>query len=531
MDWKLLCFLVFFLNVKLAIKIPTIAIIYLLQFDFKFGFTFKNPRLSLFYPFIILIAIFNWLIGGYYSNLNYNLVFINGIFFWILCLLAMQQVKLFIEKNDVEIIHQTIIAFFILNAILSFFNLASIVIETGTINPYTYQGQYQKYFINTGDYIKGLTFDTSSTNAILNAFGVVYFLTKKNTIMLLLCMITMLATGSNCVNIILLFLLLILFIFKSNRNQKSLILICLMFVLLFMTKISPQNYEYIYETIKNTLHIKPEINKQNKERLYKPITLMPDSLLTTEEIKLKIAYKYIDSIYYLKHKANKSLSDEIAYKGRIVIPEPDINTQPYQHIIDTNNYQKHLLAFISTHKNNLPLSSKSDAPQLLGKITSWLQTLHFLAQHPLKAITGNGIGNFSSKLAFRASGLGFAGGYPEKYTYINPDFLSNHLDVYLNYFSKKTDLHSLTNSPNSVYDQLISEYGILGLIIFVIWYVGYFLKHYKILTYGLPILFMTMAFLLMEYWFEQLSILLFFELLLLLDIKENSSKIVLGYAH
>ena len=29
--------------------------------------------------------------------------------------------------------------------------------ETGTLNPYTYQGDYQKYFINTGDYIKGIT--------------------------------------------------------------------------------------------------------------------------------------------------------------------------------------------------------------------------------------------------------------------------------------------------------------------------------------------------------------------------------------
>ena len=41
-DWKLLVFLLLFLNVKLAIKIPAIALIYILQFDFKFGFRFKN---------------------------------------------------------------------------------------------------------------------------------------------------------------------------------------------------------------------------------------------------------------------------------------------------------------------------------------------------------------------------------------------------------------------------------------------------------------------------------------------------------
>jgi hypothetical protein len=143
---------------------------------------------------------------------------------------------------------------------------------------------------------------------------------------------------------------------------------------------------------------------------------------------------------------------------------------------------------------------------------------------------GDGAGNFSSKLAFRASGLGFAGGYLQKHIYIDPDFLSNHLDIYLNYFSKKTDLHSLGNSPNSVYDQLLAEYGLLGFIAFLIYYVGYFLKHYKSLTYGLPILMIVLGLFFIEYWFEQLSILVFFELLLLLNIKENSPQTVLKYA-
>jgi hypothetical protein len=41
-DWKLLVLLVLFLNVKLAIKIPAIALVYLLQFDFKFGFKLRT---------------------------------------------------------------------------------------------------------------------------------------------------------------------------------------------------------------------------------------------------------------------------------------------------------------------------------------------------------------------------------------------------------------------------------------------------------------------------------------------------------
>ena len=73
-----------------------------------------------------------------------------------------------------------------------------------------------------------------------------------------------------------------------------------------------------------------------------------------------------------------------------------------------------------------------------------------------------GIGNFSSKLAFKATGLNIAGGFPQKFTYMNSAFISNHLDLYLYYFTKEDGLHSITNNPNSVYDQLISGVWIIG---------------------------------------------------------------------
>eukprot|EP01039_Chlorochromonas_danica_P015397 gene15397-18091_t len=45
------------------------------------------------------------------------------------------------------------------------------MIDAHAINPFRYQGQYQKYFLGTGDYIKGVTFDISTTNAVINAFA------------------------------------------------------------------------------------------------------------------------------------------------------------------------------------------------------------------------------------------------------------------------------------------------------------------------------------------------------------------------
>jgi len=154
-DWKLLLFLILFLNVKLAVKVPAIIIIYILQFNFKFGFSFKNSRLPLFYLLIIAIAVIGLIVNKNYDNPDYLLVFLTGMVFWGLCLLSVHQVKLSVENNNVEIIDRTILFFFAINAILSFYNIAHIIWETGAINPYRYQGEYQKYFIGTGDIYTG----------------------------------------------------------------------------------------------------------------------------------------------------------------------------------------------------------------------------------------------------------------------------------------------------------------------------------------------------------------------------------------
>ena len=537
-DWKLLLFLILFMDVKLAVKVAAIILIYLLQFDFKFGFNFKNSRLPLFYLCAIGIAVVDWLIGRNFA-LNYDLVLATGIGFWLLCILAMHQVKLSVNRHDTETIYRTIIIFFLLNAAVSLLNIGVIIYQTGHLNPYTYQGQYQKYFIGTGDYIKGLTFDTSTTNAVLNAFGVIYFLNKKNAAMMLLCMAVMLLTGSNFMDMLLLGILAVIFIFKSTRDQKSLIAICAMFVVLFMVKVSPQNYMYVHETIKNTFFPQPIIAKAPEKPL-PYITERSDDTLTPEERKEKAARGFLDSVFRARNPQPQLVVKTRPVKdttvktstGRIIIPVANINSMPYQHVAETTAYQHQLLSFIQLHKANLPTAGLDNyTPHLPGKAIGTMQTISFLGSHPLKLVTGDGIGNFSSKLAFRVSGLGFAGGYPQKFAYTSPDFLRNHLDLYLDFFSKKTDFHSLTNNPGSVYDQLLAEYGLIGVFCFITWYLGYFLKHYKKLSYGIPILVILLAVFAIDYWFEQLSVLLFFELLLLLDIKENTSKYQTAYAN
>lgn len=518
-DWKLLVFLLLFLNVKLVVKIAAIILIYILQADFKFGFRLRNSRLPLFYLFIIGIGALDYFIIPGAKSVNYSIVVITGIGFWLLCILAIHQVKLSVELHDTKVIQKTISIFFIINAIVSLGTLLIIVIKTGAINPYLYQGQYQLYFIGTGDYIKGISFDTSTTNAVLNAFGVIYFLNHKKTFMTFLCMIVLLLTGSNITDVILCVALLFVFIFQSDRYQKSLIVICLFFFVVFMAKISPQNNQYLATTLRNFFNEPSGHVSMNAVA----IEDRADSTLTPEEKKQKVATLYLDSVSALSRKKMAFINNITAtHSLKYTIPAADINGPKFQHKSFTTHVEENMYQFINVHAGLLLMSSDTSFRiRPPGKIIAWRQTYNYLSKHPTQAIAGSGIGNFSSKLAFKTSGLKIAGSWPSKYKYINSSFLQNHLDTYLFYFSKADGYHSSINSPASVYDQLITEYGLAGLVVYLFFYVGFFLKNFRLISFGIPLIIILSGIFFFDYWFEQLSIVLFFELLMFLNLKER----------
>ncbi|OCX50240.1 hypothetical protein BEL04_23305 [Mucilaginibacter sp. PPCGB 2223] len=518
-DWKLLVFLVLFLNIKLEAKVLAIVFAYLLQFDFKFGFALKNSRLPLFYLVIIPIAVLGLVISQSYQNPNYWLVFLTGIGFWGLSILAVHQVKLMVEQNDTETIHRTISLFFILNALVSIVNLLLIIWQIKDVNPYTFKGLHQLYFVNTGDNIKGLTFDISSTNGALNVLGVIYFLVKKQPVMLLVCMVTLLLTTSNLITAVLLFVLAAIYAFNSNRDQKSLIVICAMLFVVFMFKISPQNIRYVNEQAERAMHI--PVDTSFRLDTVRPITSRPDSTLNFEEMREKFATLYLDSLNRATTRqkpVKTTIPEKVTIKPRWKYAyefRPAWVIEPEKQI---------LLNFIAAHPSQLPLSShKKYVAGFPGKLTGLIQSVLILYHNPAEMLTGMGIGNFSSKIAFRASGLGLRGKYPEKYTYISPAFLSNHLDLYMNFFSRDLGLHSITNNPSSVYDQLLSEYGLLGLLALITGYLWFFARNYRVLTYGIPLLFVIGTFFFIDYWFEQLSVVVMFELMMFLNIKENQT--------
>jgi hypothetical protein len=529
-DWNLLIFLLLFLHVKLAVKLAALVFIYWRRFDLSFKFSLKQPGLPFFYPAMIGIALVNFLVYGLFRDSHYSFLLLTGIIFWIMCILALHQVTLSVTQSSLEKLHNALLVFFVINAVASIVNIFSIIAEIGELNPYRYQGNYQKYFIGTGDYIRGITFDTSTTNAILNAFGLVYFLLRKKMVLSIICMLVLLLTCSNFTNLLIIACLVFLFIFRTNRDQKSIIMVQLSLVAVFMINVTPQNNTYSRYIIDKTVGVKEIITKKSTKEI--PITQKPDSVLSKGERKTKFAQLYLDSLARLSlletNKIHQKTDSQVYFKP--VVFKINIHAPEYQHRQDSSEARLQAIAYLNLiEKQAEAKSQKIDTVLRInhppGKLTAFKELYGFMKTHPIKLAIGNGMGRFSSKLAFRATGLKIAGGYPAAYTYVDEDFKNNHLSVYLNYFGRDSGMHSIANSPNSFYGQLLGEYGLVGVVCFVMLYVLFFAKGFTRLTYGLPVLIIMAGALVTEYWFEQLSVVVMFELLILLNRKELTLRI------
>ena len=530
-DWRLLLLLVLVLNVKLFVKVLAIALFTWMYRGSLFQKNNNRPIYTWFYVCMIVITLVNCLLNIPSLSLNYFFVALAGAGIWVLCGLVALLLIQFVQKNTIETLHATVSLFFIINALIGIGQLLFISLDTEHLNPYTYQGLQQKYFISTGDFITGISFDVATTNALINAMAIIYFLVRNRMASVLLCMAALLLSVSNFTNIVLLILFIYLFTFRSTRNQKSIIVVCLFMLVIFMVKISPQNNRYVKEVYARITGTKKAATEAPKQET--PLKDRPDSLLSGEEKKQKKALFYLDSMALASLiSGDNALYSPLTNQGiahtrmrsKPSLPREDIHSAPFQCLKDTTPVQKTLLAFASFSMTSFDtVLSHTKSRTLPGKLMAYKQTFSFLAQRPRYLLTGTGTGNFSSKLAFRATGLQIAGGYPKRFVYISNHFLDNHLGLYLDYFSKDAELHSLTNSPDSVYDQLLSEYGLLGLLAFFFFYVRYFLKGATRNAATIPIIGIMAAAFCMGYWYEQLSIVIIFELLLLINKKETAN--------
>jgi hypothetical protein len=189
------------------------------------------------------------------------------------------------------------------------------------------------------------------------------------------------------------------------------------------------------------------------------------------------------------------------------------------HVLEeTKLHDKYVTIFNSYYGDTIRGLDHAYYDKYPGKLISYIETVNSVKQDPLHLVVGFGAGNFSSKLAFKATNIAIAGKYIEKFKYVSPEFRDHHLKITLRYYLKPISEHSMINFPNSVFNQLLGEYGIIGLILFFLFYVWFFLKHFRRLSVGRILLFMCLAFLLTDYWFESFNILIIFELMMFIDL-------------
>jgi len=534
-NWTLLLFLVLLLNVKLIVKLAAFLIIAVSQYrQVSFKEIFRQKQLY-FYFSLIGIGIINYIIQPKSSGINQALSAAFGVSLWVICLAAGYYLFRIVQKEEKEKVHNTVTFFFILHIGAVFLNLLLIMIECGSINPYTYKGFNQKYYISAGDFISGITFDSPVTTAMISAIALLYFLYRRYFFLSLAATVSMLIIASNLTNIFLVLVLLIIFIFQTNKLQKSLIIVQLCLLVIFTAKISPQNNEYAGRFAYKMLGMTYDLPK--KIASLDLLKASPDSLLTTTEIRKKIAVLYLDSLS--SEKAHNSIVHAGPVAGDHSIATDKITLSKDSQAINNSFYKYReteiVLAKMGKFNDfilkNYPASGRDSLQKLYdwnkpGKWIAIKQIINFFKTHPGKLLLGAGTGNFSSRVAFKTTSLGIAGAYPAKFRYIHPWFHNNHLFLYTYYHSQAQPKHAAENTPDSTYGQLLSEYGIAGLLLFLLLYIGYFLRHLRKLTFGLPVMLLLLAAFFTEYWFEQLSLVILFELLLFVDMKSPDQKLI-----
>lgn len=480
----LLIFLVLIFNVKFVIKLFAILLLVPYFKDLKHIFSWKNARIPFFYLFIIILEAFKYAAVTMDFSLNYTLVFCFGILQWSVSLLAIYYLRLTIDRNNPAIIHNTIKAFFLLNFLVSLFFLAILLFYPSLLSYWGFGENISFQHSSAGDTILGITFDNSTVNATLNSIGLIYFLYKREYLFSLICIAVIVLCTSNVTLVLIMATLGLMVLTVRSKILRFHTLIAICTCLLFFFLISPYNRQYIrnyfiqlYILNKNTdiptvATVDSTITDSNGIIVQVP-TIMPDT-----------AYKFDNTRF------RKSLTNLLTLRQ-----------------VDSDIPELYL--------------TNDDFERKPGKLISFFQTYNYLKSDFDHLVFGSGMGRFSSKLAFRVAGEQNFGGYPKRYQYVSPEMEKNHLRTFLYYFRSDASKHSVMNYPTAVYNQL-GEYGLSGALVFIFFYLGFFIKRFRQLTYGRYLIVALLAFFFMEYWFEMYSLVICFELFMLLNIKENS---------
>lgn len=532
---------------KLYIKVAA-ALLYLIYLLYK-KVPFNRPTsLQWFYLAIAGVGICSSVINDSFYQPQYSFGFYFGLLQWIIAFAISYLLFVTITVSKPDVILKTVKVFFGVNAAISLVTLVVLFIQVGFHVPY-WLVTNMKYGVSTGDYIKGIFNDTSVTNAAINALAAVYFLRHKEFFWATLCTLVMLLCTSNTTVVLMALVLVAILVLNKELSVKKYTAAILFLMLILYPVLTPQNIRYIevvYEREKKDNYNIGLSKIEEKEFTNIGITYEKDffakktsSPFNSEyldgQIKASTYYPYKEDVtkpvftpgyYYLTSKNYKiglRNSELVNVSGELIAmreksdkemevdnTEMEIKDVPLSPFV----VQEALASWYKVPKGKSPLAN-SNMP---GKFFTHIQTLYFLNSNLTNLLFGAGIGNFSSKLAIRMTGLGLQGSFPENSVYISKDFLQYHFYTILYYLSRHAAEHSVLNMPNSTYNQLIGEYGLIGFLVFFVLYVGYLWRKRNASKVGIYIALIMLMFLSVEYWFELLSLAIVFELFFMNEV-------------
>lgn len=506
-DWLLLVFLLLFTNqAVLTLKLFGLVFIYLFRFNFKFGIT--KDRLPKFYVLILALSLITFLFITKEFTGEYIAAFIVGNLFWVFSLLAAHQVKLSVERNGHESVYETMKVFTIINFIFCIYQLVSIMIITGTPNPYNENIPFP-YGMSTGDNIYGAFLQNSYYNNMVSAILAIYFIIKRNAVFTLLAVTCLVLIFGNFGTIIFISILAGLFLvgivaaILQNSNgafsrwikqmsPKGLFALYIPALVLFIGIMyyiaSPKNLGYIVDKVKDKIFSV----KSNDEKNY-------STLINNQKL---VPLAFDPNSDYLEKR-------EDSLVGNTKVKSFDVKAD----FTEKNASAKEKL-------------TKTYIEKLQGKNLSVLETTAFLKSSGSALLFGAGTTRFSSLIAQKMSGYDssriFMNVLPK---YVAKPYEENHMMIIkVRSEAKDKALYSTANWPDSLYNQLFGEYGVIGALIFLFFYIGFFVKRIMNLTYGFWIIAVLLPFAHLNYVFDTLCVIPFFELLMFADIQEHSIK-------
>lgn len=162
-----------------------------------------------------------------------------------------------------------------------------------------------------------------------------------------------------------------------------------------------------------------------------------------------------------------------------------------------------------------------------GKLISFDETIDFARSGNGNLLLGAGMGNFSSLLARRQSDIQAdmkSKLFRRLPTRIAPSYRANHYTIEKHLYNLPTDWHSIQQLPSSFFNQILGEYGLVGSLMFLLGYVWFLLRRTNYKAYFFPMCVLVGYYLLFDYLFEYLSIMVLFELFYIIQLPAINHK-------